>query len=182
MSDTITTTGLGVLPHQAYAEAVANIDGPGGHRAPDDWYTDHVAGELTIQLWYRRTEPRPATASEAASMPADQLVPAQYDAHGARTAPAMLSPLVDAEHWPWGLTVAWGEKEGWLWTALVNEDSEITPWSWEPLPVPLLASPEALHAALAPLFAGQVDDLPAQTDEWSPRRPDALADRLANRR
>ncbi|MFJ4674086.1 hypothetical protein [Kitasatospora purpeofusca] len=169
-------------PHRAYAEAVAHIDGPDGFRAPDEWLLDRDdTGLLCAQYWYRRTAPRTATDRERTEMP-ERIVPAVVDGvTGEPVSPATVLALVDGDHWPHGITVAWDDTTGWSWNTL-DEYSEVYPEGWEPLPVPVLASPAALHAVLEPLFAGQDHDLPVQRAEWAPHRPDTLVDHVAARR
>ncbi|MFD0574842.1 hypothetical protein ACFQ0T_43285 [Kitasatospora gansuensis] len=132
-------------------------------------------------MWFRRTEPREATRAETREM-GDRLIPATLDVHGDELTPAMVPPLVEA--WPWGITVSWDDKDGWHWAPLINEFSEVNgDDDWEKLPVPLLASPEALHTVLAEVFAGQGREYapPAQSGEWAPHRPDTLIDYIASR-
>ncbi|MEV7123785.1 hypothetical protein [Kitasatospora griseola] len=42
--------------------------------------------------------------------------------------------------------------------------------------MPVLASPKALHTALADLFAGREFDLPARAEQWAPDQADTLID------
>lgn len=157
-------TGLNELPHQPYAEAVAEgLDKPSGPYAPDEWLAERYAdGTLAATYYFRHTQPRTV----------------QRDPDF-RDLDVTLEPVVDAEEWPYGVAVLWTSKAGWEYGPLSDEFAEGAHF-YEPLPVDPLAAPAALRSVLPALFAGATDQLPASTDRWNePGRSDQLAAYLA---
>ncbi len=144
------------LPHRAYAEAVAAMDGPGGAYEPDEWSAEEDAGRLEAGFSYRRTGPK--------TVERDGL-------------PLTVAPVLDTEEWPYGMLLFWNSVDGWSYAALTDE------WGGadfaEPLPVDRLASPAALRAVLPLLLAGEDHDLPARAERWEHPRAPALARLLA---
>ncbi|MER5869535.1 hypothetical protein [Streptomyces sp. NPDC002044] len=144
------------LPHRAYAEAVAAMDGPGGAYEPDEWSAQEDGGRLEAGFYYRRTGPRTVWR--------DGL-------------PAAVGPVLDTEEWPHGMLLFWNSVDGWSYAALTDE------WGGadfaEPLPVDRLASPAAIRAVLPLLLAGDDHDLPACAERWDRPRAAALAGVLA---
>ncbi|MFH9426426.1 hypothetical protein [Streptomyces sp. NPDC017529] len=154
-------TDASLLPHHAYAEAIAHCDGgPGGPYEPDEWYAYRSdTGVLCAMFYYRRTEPMtvPGTCG--------------HD----RTA----APMVNGEAWPHGLALSWDEVDGWTYAPLWDEFSSVGE-TWDRLPVPRLAAPSALRALLPRLLDGRADDgLPHSDEEWQEHQPETLASRLA---
>ncbi|WP_052433028.1 hypothetical protein [Streptacidiphilus carbonis] len=154
------------LPHQAYADLIADsLDpgGPSGPYAPDEYLAErYIDGTLVATYYFRRTQPRRV----------------QRDPD-LRELDVVLEPVVDAKAWPHGLTLYWTSSEGWQYGPLGAEYEDLADWH-EPLPVDRLASPGALRALLPALFAGDTEDLPASTDRWyQPGRSAQLAAQLA---
>ncbi|MFD3761306.1 hypothetical protein [Streptomyces sp. NPDC058622] len=144
------------LPHRAYAEAVAAMDGPGGAYEPDEWSAEEDEGRLEAGFYYRRTGPKTVWR--------DGL-------------PAAVGPVLDTEEWPHGMLLFWNSVDGWSYAALTDE------WGGadfaEPLPVDRPASPAAIRAVLPLLLAGDDHDLPARSERWDQPRAAALAGVLA---
>lgn len=140
------------LPHRAYAEAVAALDGPGGAYAPDEWSAEEEAGRLEAGFSYRRTGPTTVVR--------DGL-------------PVTVAPVLDAQEWPYGMLLFWNSVDGWSYAALTDEWGGVD--FAEPLPVDRLASPAALRSLLPLLLAGDDEDLPVRTERWEHPRAPALA-------
>ncbi|HEY5836442.1 hypothetical protein [Streptomyces sp.] len=128
-------------PHQFYAATVAGHLELSLGAAPTEWGTDaDDDGTLTITCLYR------------------PIAPGRDD-----TGLPRLS--ADPEAWPHGVELYWDEHHGWQYIPL-DEDSEPLRAEPVPLPVPVLASPQALAALLPALLAGREHELPADTREW----------------
>ncbi|MFE4397929.1 MULTISPECIES: hypothetical protein [Streptomycetaceae] len=135
------TAGAEPLPHVQYGQAVHQALVAAGAE-PVEWYMDEADFGLRADYYYRpyRPEPRP-----------DGTVP--------------LTP--DPEHWQHGLQLSWTER-GWCYLPL-DEGSDPL-WDEEdaePLPVPVLADPDAVAALLVLLLAGRFDEIGSATVEWS---------------
>ncbi|MEU2393248.1 hypothetical protein [Streptomyces sp. NPDC007369] len=135
----MTATAPDRLPHQAYAEAAAGLDGP---YAPDRWGAGRcpVDGRLRLSLEYVRQ--LPVTRQSAAG-------------------PVVVEPVLGEEAWPYGMSLRWDEVDGRAYEGAVDGRTRV----YEALPVPRLASPAALRALLPPVLADRLPPLSAPAEE-----------------
>jgi hypothetical protein len=128
-------------PHHFYADTIANHLRYRLRADLTKWWTDE-ADDRTLAICYLFRVPTP---------------------EGQPTEGPLLS--ASAEAWSSGVEVHWDQTRGW-WYVPVDDYPPLLPPEPSELPVPVLASPQALAALLPNLLTGDWRELPASTQEW----------------
>ncbi|MBC3844743.1 hypothetical protein GXW82_44630 [Streptacidiphilus sp. 4-A2] len=134
------TAGSGPLPHQQYAQAV-HAALVAADAEPVEWYTYDSDDGMAACYFFRPYAPEPRP---------DGTVP--------RTVRADV-------WWGHGVELRWTEPDGWGFVPL-DEHSEPAWDGVDPLPLPVLAAPDAVAAVAPLLLNGSPEDAEPSTAEW----------------